>query len=575
MGAMQYGTFNRSIRFLLGAKRPATSGEAADLLITNAHVMPMDQSDSRAQALAIRGERVLGVGSSAEMEPLVGDATEILDLAGRTVLPGFINAHDHTAMGTGEKMFTVQYSRSIGELQARLAEYAHRVPKGELILCDKVDPVGPRFGSLHLKEQRWPTRWELDAVAPDHYVALGLNHGAIVNTKLLDLVVAEGPEDLGGIVKDPTTGEPTGILTEAQPPLVGAVAVLRGILARELQAPVTEEMRRQRDIAFAEEAASVGFTTTHIAGADEFQTRFLLSEPLATRFVVYYDILDFFSRRFPDISEGNLARNIALIEELSEQYGARIGGKMLNDGDIVPPDNTAAVLEPYLGQPSNSGFLYVSGDELKRVVSAIHEADIQLAIHCCGDRCTEEVLAAYEYALQKSPRADHRHRIEHAELLTGDQIERMARLGVAAVMSPIFLIYDEYRYFLGEERVNRLHRNRTMLEDGVLLACGSDWADVLSTDPFLGMHVLVNHQNPEQRISVRDALRLYTINGAKVAFEEAQKGSLEPGKLADLVVLSDDPYTVGPTKIRNLQVVLTMVGGRIVYIDDRLFRNYP
>jgi predicted amidohydrolase YtcJ len=572
---MQYGTFNRSIRFLLGAKRRSPSGEAADLLIANANVIPMDEADSRAQGVAIRGDRILAVGSLAEVEPLVGQGTEILDLAGRAALPGFINAHDHTAMGTGEKIFTVQYSRSIAELQARLGEYARQVTKGELILCDKVDPVGPRFGSLHLKEQRWPTRGELDAVAPDHYVALGLNHGAIVNSKLLELVIAEGPPELGGIVKDPQTGESSGILTEAQPPLVGAVAVLRGILARKLQPPVTGEMRRQRDIAFAEEAASVGFTTTHIAGADEFQTRFLLSEPLATRFVVYYDILDFFGRRFPDISEGNLARNIALIEELSEQYGARIGGKILNDGDSVPPDNTAAVMVPYLTQLDNRGILYVGGEDLKRVVARIHAAGIQLAIHCCGDRCTEEVLGAYEYALQLAPRADHRHRIEHAELLTDDQIKRMARLGVAAIMSPIFLIYDEYRYFLGEERANRLQRNRTMLDAGVLLACGSDWADVLSTDPFLGMHVLINHQNPEQRISVRDALRLYTINGAKVAFEEAEKGSLEAGKLADLVVLSDDPYAVGPTKIRNLQVVLTMVGGRIVYIDDRLFRNYP
>jgi predicted amidohydrolase YtcJ len=572
---MQYGTYNRSIRHLLGLRPKRHDGPAADLLVANAHVISMDEADSRAEAIAIRGERILGVGSSADMEPLVGEHTEILDLAGRTVLPGFINAHDHTAMGMGERIFTVQYCRSIAEMQDRLAEYARQVPEGELILCDKVDPVGPRFGSLHLKEERWPTRQELDAVAPEHYVALGLNHGAIVNSKLLDRVLAEGGEDLGGIVTDTETGEPTGVLTEAQPPRVGAVAVLRGILSKELQAPVTEAMRRERDIAFAEEAASVGFTTTHIAGADEAQTRFLLSEPLATRFVVYYDILDFFSRRFPDIGEDNLMENIDLVQQLSAECGARIGAKMLNDGDSVPPDNTAAVMQPYLDQPDNRGILYVSGPDLKRVVSTVHAAGLQWAIHCCGDRCSEEVLGAYEYALGQHPRADHRHRIEHAELLTDDQIERMARLGVAAVMSPIFLVYDEYRYYLGEERVKRLHRNRTMLEAGVLLACGSDWADVLSTDPFLGMHVLINHQNPNERVGVDEALRMYTINGAKVAFEEADKGSLEAGKLADLVVLSDDPYAVGPAKIRNLQVAMTMVGGRIVYVDDRLFRNYP
>lgn len=572
---MQDGGFNRSIRFLLGMGQRQPNEDEADLVITNANVITMDAMDSWAQAIAISGERIIAVGSMDEIDPLVGETTEILDLAGRTVLPGFINAHDHTVLGSGEKVFTVQYCRSIREMQERLSEYARQVPKGEIILCDKVDPVSPRFGSLHLKEQRWPTRDDLDAAAPDHYVALGLNHGAIVNTKLLELVVAEGAEDLGGVVRDPQTGEPNGILTEAQPPHVGAVAVLRGILAEKLHPPLTDEMRRQQDIAFAEEAASVGFTTTHIAGSDEFQARFLLSQPLPTRFVVYYDVLDFFSERFPDISEENLSKNIALIGSLSAEYGARIGAKFLNDGDIVPPDNTAAVFEPYLNQPNNQGILYTSGDDLKRVVSKIHQAGIQLAIHCCGDRCVQEILDAYEYALEKNPRADHRHRIEHAELLNDDQIERMTELGIAAVMSPIFLIYDDYRYFLDDDRLSRLHRNQSMLDAGVLLACGSDWADVLSTDPFLSMHVLLNHQNPVERISMIDALRLQTINGAKVAFEENDKGSLEAGKLADLVVLSDDPYEMGPTKIRNIQVVLTMVGGRIVHIDDRLFRNYP
>jgi predicted amidohydrolase YtcJ len=572
---MQSGTFNRSIRFLLAARRRQPVKNGASLAIVNANVITMDDQDSLAQAIAISDDRILKVGSENEIRSLIGEATQVIDLDGRTVVPGFINAHDHTILGGVGPAFSVGYCRSIKEMLDRIAGYARQVPKGELIQCDKVDPVFPRFGSLHIKEQRWPTREELDVVTPDHHLILGLNHGAIVNSKLLDLVLAEGPSNIGGIVKDPNTGEPNGILTEAEPPLVGASRVVRGLIQEHWPTPMTDEMLEEHDIAFAEQAVSVGFTTVHIAGSDEFQTRFLLSHTLAARFVPYFDILDYFSKLQPDIDDENLERNLTLIRNLSKEHNARIGAKFLNDGDIVPPDNTGALFEPYINQPANRGILYLAGEDLRRVVSKVHEAGLQLAIHCCGGRCVEEVLDAYEYALKKAPRADHRHRIEHGELVTDAQIERASRLGIAFVMSPIFLIYDDCAPFLGEERMRRLHRNKSLMEAGVLLACGSDWGDVIATDPFLGIHIMVNHQNPEERISVRDALRAYTINGAKVGFEEKEKGSLEPGKLADLVVLSDDIYKVDPKKIRNLQVALTMVGGKIVFIDDRLFRNYP
>ena len=551
----------------------------ADLVLVNANVITLDDEDTRARAIAISGDRILKVGSENEIKPLIGGATEVIDLNGRTLVPGFVDAHDHIGWSigmSGAQEFSVEYCRSIKELQDRIAKYALQVPKGGYIRCGKVSPITPSHGSLYIKEKRWPTRQELDEVTPDHYLSLGLNHGSIVNTKLLELIEAEAPPNIGGIRKDPKTGEPNGMLTEAQPPLVSANKVCRAVTQKHWPTPTTDEDRKQACIAAAEDAASVGYTTLHIAGADEFLTRFLLSQPLAVRFVLYYDILDFFSKLAPDISEKSLDEKLRLIKSLSKKYNARIGAKILNDGDIVPPDNTAALFEPYTDDSSNTGVLYVAGEDLNRVILKFHEAGLQFAIHCCGDRCVEEVLNAYEYALKKAPRADHRHRIEHFELVTDDQIKRAAKLGVACVMEPIFLYFDDYAPFLGERRMKRIQPYKSMLEAGVLVAGGSDWGGAFeSSQPILGIHILVNHQNPEQRISVRDALRMYTINGAKVGFEEKEKGSLEPGKLADLVVLSDDPYRVDPKNIRNIRVVLTMVGGKIVYINDPLVRKYP
>jgi len=547
----------------------------ADLVLVNANVIAMDDMDTRAQAVAIRGDRILKVGSENKIKLLIGRATEVIDLDGRTIVPGFIDAHEHTGV-SGMQEFSVEYCRSIKELQDRIAKYALQVPKGEYIKCGKVGPVTARHGSLHIKEQRWPTRRELDEVTPDHYLSLGLNHGSIVNTRLLELIEEEAPPNIGGIRKDPKTGEPTGMLVEAGLPLVSANKVCRAVAQKHWPTPTTDEDRKQACITLAKNAASVGYTTIHIAGSDEFLTRFLLSQPLTVRFVLYYDILDHFIKLAPDISEKNLDEKLTLIKSLSKKYNAKIGAKILNDGDIVPPDNTAALFEPYTNDPTNTGILYIAGKELNRVVSKIHRAGLQLAIHCCGDRCVEAVLDAYEYALKKAPRADHRHRIEHAELVTDSQIRRAAKLGITWVMEPTFLYFDDYAPFLGEKRMKRVQPYKSILKAGVLIACGSDWeGDFRSAQPILGIHILVNHQNPEQRISVTDALKMYTINSAKVGFEEKDKGSLEPGKLADLVVLSDDPYTVDPKNIRNIRVVVTMVGGKIVYINDLLVRKYP
>jgi predicted amidohydrolase YtcJ len=323
-----------------------------------------------------------------------------------------------------------------------------------------------------------------------------------------------------------------------------------------------EEITRQNYIITAEEAAKVGLTTCHVAGTNEFSTRFLLSQPLSVRFVPYFIIWE----------ENNLDEKLTLVKSLMKEYKTHIGIKFTNDGDFNP--HTAALFEPYTDRPSTRGVLLRSQEDLNRFVLKLHKEGFQIACHCCGERCVGAIQDAYEYALKKAPRSDHRHRVEHAELVTKDLMQQAAKLGVAWAMQPNFLFYLDYTPYIGEERMKRVHPYKDILDAGVLVAAGTD-CGVTPMDPILGIHILVNHRNPEQRISVKDALRLHTVNAAKIGFEEKEKGSLEPGKLADLVVLSDDPYKVPPNKIREIQVVLTMMGGRITYRNARLLEKYP
>jgi hypothetical protein len=282
------------------------------------------------------------------------------------------------------------------------------------------------------------------------------------------------------------------------------------------------------------------------------------------------------------------ARNVRIVEELAGQLPIRVvlyphvtadldgdirstptktGVKMLADGAIET--HTAALFEPYTDEPSTKGMLYYSQESINDIVFKVHKAELQLAIHCESDASIDQVLDAYETALSKQPRKDHRHRIEHYELSTDQQNRRVAELGVYLSMQPAFIYLwggkeGKYREYLGNERMKRTHSYCDLLKLGIVIAGGSD-SPVTRWDPILGVHSLVNHPNPDQRVSVEDALRIFTINGARIAFEENKKGSIEIGKFADLVVLSGDPYACKPDKIKELSVIMTLVSGKTVY----------
>ena len=236
------------------------------------------------------------------------------------------------------------------------------------------------------------------------------------------------------------------------------------------------------------------------------------------------------------------------------------------DGAFTP--HTARLLEPYADQTDTFGMLYFEDEEIRRLFGEAHRAGLQISVHCVGDGAVEQALSAYEVVLTEHPRADHRHRIEHAELIMADQIDRARRLGLAFAIQPAFNHFwrnDEfYPGVIGLERAARVDPVRTLVDAGLLVAGGSD-SPVTPLRPLLGIHSAVNHSNPAERVEAITALRLFTENAARIGFEENDKGTLTPGKLADMVVLGANPMQVPPSELKDIPVEMTIVGGEVVY----------
>jgi predicted amidohydrolase YtcJ len=305
----------------------------------------------------------------------------------------------------------------------------------------------------------------------------------------------------------------------------------------------------------AKEAASVGITTLFAKEGLE-NTEFIMKNVKKIPVRIHPMV-------FPGFGTATLDDVIN-----SKYLGDHICVCNLTDGSLE--SHTAALYEPYADDPTTLGMLHHSDDEFYRFVEKVHKSGCQISIHAESDRAIDQVLWAYEKVLKKYPRKDHRHRIEHFEVPTMKQINRTAKLGVILAMQPMFITVcegpnlDYYRSLLGAERVKQTHPFRSILDEGIIISGGSD-TPVTKVNPLGGIQACVNHPTKEQRIDVYEAIEMFTINGAKIGFEEDIKGNIEVGKLADFVVLSDDPYRVPPEKIGDIKVEMTMVGGKVVY----------
>ena len=541
----------------------------ADLVLTNANVITICDASPRAEAIAIRGDIILATGSAAELAPLIGDGTEVLSLHGKTVVPGFIDSHTHM-VSMGNFLFSpkrinaaAELYPSIRDLQRIIRTEADGTPEGEWIGGVNLDPNG-------LVEKRWPTRYELDEGVKNHPVVIYLRgfHGCVANSMALERagINRDTPDPEGGVIdRDAETGEPTGVLRD--------VSNIREVLPTPDLEDFKEGLGLANDLYL-----QLGITSQGDAGA--FPNR-----PEAYR--AYQEA----------VADGRLkVRTYLMIREafyremdlgLRTGFGnnrLRLGAvKIFVDGSIQA--FTCAFDEPYVTRDTRGmeGLQY-SVDELNKLVEEVHALGYQVAMHAQGDCGIRIAVDSIEQAMLKHPRPDPRHRIEHTLCPTLDELKRMKDLGIIPnfyVFHPWFWGDQHINNFIGAERAARMTPVKTALKLGLRPCAHSDCPvctpndPVWPSNPLWGMACATTRKTrsgidngPEEKISPEEALRMYTLNGAYASFEEDIKGSIEPGKLADLVVLGDDPLTVESWEIRNITVERTIIGGETVYLRD-------
>ena len=520
----------------------------ADLVLTNANVLTMNPSKPHAQAIAIKDHKIVKVGTNQEIKPYIGENTKTINLKEKTVVPGFIDTHAHiTGFGKSLKQINLRGVSSIKEIQKKLKKRIQKTPKGQWIL-------GRGWDQDHLTEKRYPTRWDLDKFSPNNPVIFTrvCGHLCVANSQALelaDIAKETTPPPAGQIDKDPKTGEPTGILRENAMNLVWKM----------IPEPSEEELTEACSLA-CQKAVEAGLTSVHWLTSSPTEIRVIQKLrqqnklPLRVYIVVSVKLLD----HLIDLG-------------LHTGFGdsrVRIGSvKIFSDGSLGA--RTAALFQPYHDEPTRKGMILYTQEKLNKLVMKAHKADFQLAIHAIGDRAIDMALTVLEKALKEAPKKNHRHRIEHASVLNKRLIQRMRKLKVTASVQPHFVVSDFWvANRVGPSRARWVYPFKTLIQEGVLTTGGSD-CPVEPIDPLLGIWAAVAREAfPEERITVDDALRLYTVNAAYASFEEDIKGSIDVGKLADLVVLSREPHETPPNEIRDVKVEMTIVGGKVVYVKS-------
>jgi predicted amidohydrolase YtcJ len=500
-----------------------------NLILFNANVLTLNAGQPRCSSIAVRQGRIVAVGAWNDVAPFA-EGAQALDLAGKTVLPGFIDSHVHlTWTGLKETALSFWEAGRIQDVQDILRPAVDATPPGQLIL-------GMGMNHYRFPGRQLPTAKDLDAVAPDHpvFIVGVTGHYSLANTRALREL--DMPDTTPGL-------DPGGLLRDRANTVGG-----RGMRTRFAAEQGLERLHR----AAARQAVSVGLTTVHaLDGSDQpddpkVAALLDIAPELPVRLVVWYQ-----------------TKHVEAVQKLGLP---RIGGCILLDGDFGP--HTAALLEPYADQPDNWGTLYHTQEEIDHFVETAHRAGLQIAMHAVGDRAAKQALDAYARALERWPRAGHRHRIEHFEVYDSELVGRARELGVHLAIQPPFNGYfgghTRLDPLLGAERALRSDPVRSLADAGLSIGGGSD-STVTPLKPLYGVHCAVNHSNPAERLDVERALRLYTLDNAVLGFEEEDKGSIQVGKLGDLVVLGQDPTAISPEGIAGIPVEMTIVGGRIVY----------
>ena len=550
----------------------------ADLILYNGNIHTLDAAQPRGQAMAIAGDRIVAVGDNDGIRALRAPTGKAVDLRGRTVVSGFTDAHLHfLSYGSGLQEIELAGVPMLDEALALVAARAAATPPGQWLTGRGWDHT--LWVGSGLRAGAFPTRGDLDRVAPEHPVFLRrkCGHAGWANSAALELadITAETPDPFGGAIDhDPVTGQPTGILKD----------VAMELMFRLFREPSLDEAMAAIKAAMlhAHRAGLAGVHTMEGAGSFRAFQQLQAAGELKLRITM-------------QIPEENL--DAAIQAGLRSGFGnewLRIGGvKIFSDGALGA--RTAYMFEAFEGYPDNCGLPMATPEHLREVIGKASRAGIASFVHAIGDRANREVLDAIAearkveavdaallrntpYAIPHTP-SRLRHRIEHAQIVHPADVPRFAALGVIASMQPIHATQDMLAAdALWGKRSSYAYAWRSLLDAGAVLAFGSD-SPVEDLGVMKGIHAAVTRRRPdgspgpagwygEQRLTVNEAVYAYTAGAAYASGEEAIKGSLAPGKLADLVVLSQDIFTIDPQAILETEVVGTMVGGEFVYRQE-------
>ena len=538
----------------------AQTRPAADLIITNAKIWTVDKAHPTAQAVAVLGERIVAVGSNAEVDAWRGPNTRVIDAGGHLLLPGFNDSHVHFVSG-GLQLASLQLNdaTSAQEFVRRIAERAKNTPKGEWIL-------GGDWDETKWTPAQLPTKEMIDPVTSNNpvFVSRYDGHMGLANSVALRLagITAQTPDPPGGVIVRDAQGNPTGGLKDAALDQMDKTVP-----------PLTREQREQAVKRALAHAASLGVTSVQEMDDNGFELE---------NIAVYAELL----QRGELTARIYTAPLIKYVDDIAKigvrhAFGGpylRIGAlKTFADGSLG--SRTAYFFEPFNDQPGNRGLLTDVMQQLPAMRGRMMKADdagLQVCTHAIGDQAISIVLDLYSDVEAAHGPADRRFRIEHAQHMAAKDFDRFAKLNVIASVQPYHAI-DDGRWAearIGHDRASRTYAFRTFLNHGVHLAFGTDW-DVAPLNPMLTVYAAVTRATldgknpngwfPEQKLTLPEALDAYTMGSAYAEFQEKEKGSITRGKLADMVLLSDDLFSIPPEKIRDVKVLKTIVGGKVVF----------
>lgn len=509
-----------------------------DLILFNANVITMNPSFPKAEFMAIQDSKIQNVASGGDFGGLINSKTKVIDCHGKTVLPGFIDAHVHFH-GFSERLTSIDLSprnnvRSISDIRDKISQISKALPSGTWIR-------GAGYNEFYLAEKRHPTRSDLDMATSTHPIKLTHRSGRahVLNSLALRLVnlskeTADPTDAL--IDRDIQTGEPTGLLYG-----------MGNHLAKFIP-PIGHDQMEQGVKLANQQLSSLGITSIHDASPRNNLSRW---------------------KMFQHWIERGLLRSrvcMALGAEGYEEYRNHPFQTRI-DENRLRVQGLKIILHETTGQ------LYPTQEELNEMVLDIHRSGLQAVLHAIEGKTIEAACDAIAYALKKSPRADHRHRIEHCSVCTPSLAKRLASLGITVVTQPSFIYYNGDRYLktVPKPNLEHLYPLSTLVKNGVAVAGSSD-CPVVPANPIIGIYSAVSRKTEagdfvlsDEQITPLEALKMYTQDAAKATYEEKVKGSVEPGKLADLVVLSGDPTKLPLNEIKDIKVEMTILDGKVVW----------